>query len=93
MDYHKTMTKRERLRASMTKRFSRNVLEVRKEAGMTQDALAGQVDLLRTSISNIENGRQRILLEDLPVFAAALGVTESRLLRTPLRKDPRHDNF
>ena len=66
----------------MTKRFSRNVLEARKEAGMTQDALASRVDLLRTSISNIENGRQRILLEDLPVFANALGCTESHLLRT-----------
>jgi DNA-binding XRE family transcriptional regulator len=54
------------------KRFGRNVRNIRIACGVTQDALAKRVGLARTSIVNIEAGRQRILLNDIQRFAAAL---------------------
>ena len=44
----------------------------RRERGVTQEELARRVDLSRTSITNIEKGRQRILLHQLVDIAAAL---------------------
>jgi transcriptional regulator with XRE-family HTH domain len=39
---------------------------------MTQDALAAIVGLSRTSVTNIERGRQKLLLHTLSRMAAAL---------------------
>lgn len=58
--------------------------ELRKQRGMTQDQLASQVDLTRTSITNIEAGRQKILLHTLFELAAALGVEPLELLPSSL---------
>ena len=54
------------------KRFGRNVRNIRIACGLTQEALAKRVGLKRTSIVNIEAGRQRILLNDIQRFATAL---------------------
>lgn len=48
--------------------------------GITQEEMAVRVGLVRTSIANIEAGRQRILLHQLYDFAAALKVRPDRLL-------------
>lgn len=55
----------------------------REEARMTQDELARRVGLSRTSISNIEHGRQRIQVHILWTMASALGVPAQQLLPTP----------
>jgi transcriptional regulator with XRE-family HTH domain len=47
---------------------------------LTQEQLADRVALTRTSITNIEKGRQRIMLHTLAQIAAALGVTTTELL-------------
>jgi transcriptional regulator with XRE-family HTH domain len=47
---------------------------------MTQSDLARRVDLSRTSIANIENGRQRVLLHQLYKFADVLQVEPLELL-------------
>jgi DNA-binding XRE family transcriptional regulator len=47
---------------------------------MTQTALAAAIGLNRTSIVNIEHGKQRMLLHTLYEIAAALGLQPADLL-------------
>ncbi len=47
---------------------------------MTQGRLAAMVGLSRTSITNIERGRQKILLHTLSAIAEALGTPLAELL-------------
>jgi transcriptional regulator with XRE-family HTH domain len=58
----------------------RRVRLARERAGLTQDALAGRVSLSRTSVTNIEKGRQKVLLHTLCSLADALGVAPEVLL-------------
>lgn len=51
----------------------------RLKRGWTQTDLADRVGLSRTSVTNIEIGRQRVLLSDLFAFARALDVTPKSL--------------
>jgi transcriptional regulator with XRE-family HTH domain len=60
--------------------FGLRVRRVRLDRGLNQEALGHRVGLERSSISNIENGRQRVQLHMLAEFAAALGVTPAALL-------------
>ena len=55
--------------------------QVRTTLGMTQAELGEKCGLGRTSIVNIEKGRQRILLHDIEAIAAALHVSPKHLLR------------
>ena len=52
----------------------------REQCGLTQEALASQVSLTRTSITNIEKGRQKLLLHTLIDIANALSVPPVTLL-------------
>lgn len=63
----------------------RRVRRARERAGLTQDALASRVSLSRTSVTNIEKGRQKVLLHMLCNLADALGVTPEVLM-------PEHDS-
>ncbi len=54
---------------------------IRETLGLAQDELAKRVGLKRTSVVNIEAGRQRLLLDDIDDFAKALGTTPKHLLR------------
>ncbi len=58
----------------------RRVRKARDERGLTQEALATLVSLTRTSITNIEKGRQKLLAHTVMDLAAALKVTPSTLL-------------
>jgi transcriptional regulator with XRE-family HTH domain len=58
----------------------RRIRVARSRAGLTQDALATRVSLSRTSVTNIEKGRQKVLLHTLCGLAAALGVAPADLL-------------
>jgi transcriptional regulator with XRE-family HTH domain len=58
----------------------RLVRVAREAAGITQDALADQVELSRTSVTNIEKGRQKIALHTLFLVASAVGVEPASLL-------------
>lgn len=57
-----------------------NVRMKREQLGLTQEALASQVALKRTSITNIEKGRQRLLLHTFVDIAQALSVEPALLL-------------
>jgi transcriptional regulator with XRE-family HTH domain len=56
------------------------IREGRERLGLTQEALAKQVGLSRTSITNIEQGRQTILVHQLVAFAQLLNLEPNALL-------------
>ena len=56
------------------------IKRARETLGITQDALASLVSLSRTSITNIEKGRQKLLLHTFVDFVAALQVSPDELL-------------
>jgi len=60
--------------------FGRRVRLARRRAHLSQDTLGRLTGLNRTSITNIEAGRQRIPLHLLPAFAIALDVEPVELL-------------
>ena len=74
--------------------FGHRVRNARVEQGLNQETLGHQVGLERSSISNIEKGRQRVQLHMLLEFATALGVPPDQLLpdtteaSDPLRRVP-----
>jgi DNA-binding XRE family transcriptional regulator len=63
------------------KRFGKNIRNLRLACGMTQGRLGEKVGLTRTSIVNIEAGRQRVLLGDVQRFAVALRSDRKFILR------------
>ena len=54
-----------------------------REGKMTQDTLAQKLSLTRTSVINIEKGRQQVLVHTLADIASALGVSVSQLMPPP----------
>ncbi|SRR6266542_3184626 len=52
----------------------------RQKRKLTQNELAERVELTRTSITNIERGRQKLLLHTLFAFAAAFEIDAKELL-------------
>lgn len=61
-------------------RFGRELRRVRRRKKMTQSELADRVALGRTSIVNIESGRQRVHLHTFLELASALDVDPEELL-------------
>jgi DNA-binding XRE family transcriptional regulator len=55
-----------------------------RQPGLTQEKFGKLVGLSRTSIVNIEKGRQHIALHQLFVFAGALKVRPDALLPSPV---------
>lgn len=64
--------------------FGNQLRNIRERLGMTQQQLADSSDFSRTSISNIESGKQRILLHQMYEFADILNVPSTELLPTTL---------
>lgn len=56
------------------------ISEARNRLGITQEALSSKISLTRTSVINIEKGRQQLLLHTLVHIASALNVTPSELI-------------
>lgn len=54
----------------------------RLKQNITQDELASRVGLTRTSITNVEKGRQRLLVHTLLQIADSLGTDAGHLLIT-----------
>lgn len=55
------------------------IRNARKSAGLRQEDLSVKVGLTRASVANIEAGRQRVILDDLFVFAKALKIDARKL--------------
>jgi transcriptional regulator with XRE-family HTH domain len=62
--------------------FGQLVRRHRQRLGLTQDQLAERIALARTSITNIERGRQKILLHQLFQLAESMGVSPEAILPT-----------
>jgi len=63
--------------------LGRNIRHHRKRCSMTQEELGRLVPLTRTSIVNIEAGRQRIQAHTIVFISEALGVTPGILFKKP----------
>jgi transcriptional regulator with XRE-family HTH domain len=64
--------------------LGRQIAQVRQsKSKMTQEDVASKVSLTRTSIINIEKGRQQLLVHTLVDIAGALGVAVTELLPQP----------
>lgn len=61
-------------------RFGRHLRQARKAAGLSQADLAVAIKLTRTSISNIEKGRQKVLLHTFVEMLHVLNVKPGKLL-------------
>lgn len=55
--------------------------QMRTALGWTQLELSKKVGQSRSAIANIENGKQRILLHHVDVFAAAFNVAPKHLIK------------
>ena len=62
------------------KEFGKTLKNLRRNVEITQSELSQRVGLSRTSVTNIEKGRQKVPLHFLYIFASALGVEPSDLL-------------
>jgi len=61
--------------------FGANLKTVREALGLSQEDLGKRVGLARSSIANIEAGRQRVSLSDVTLFSTALTTTPKHLLK------------
>lgn len=55
--------------------------QMRTMLGWTQDELAKKIGLTRTSVTNLEAGRQRVLMHDIEKLATAFMTTPKAILR------------
>jgi transcriptional regulator with XRE-family HTH domain len=82
-------------REEINKRFGQLLARRRKRAGISQEQLAETLGLARTSVTNIERGRQPIQLHTLYAIADALGIEPTDLMpavpkltpKTPLERE------
>ena len=63
-----------RLHAQIQKHFGERVRELRKQKGLSQEALALACNLDRTYIGGVERGERNISLLNIQKIAAALGI-------------------
>jgi transcriptional regulator with XRE-family HTH domain len=54
---------------------------IREALGMSQAELAKRTGMQRASLANLETGRQRLLLDGVERYAAALGTSPKQLLK------------
>ena len=67
-------------RQKLYEAVGRRVREARKAAKLTQESLASRVSLTRTSVTNIEKGRQKLLLHTLFDLASVMKVPVNQLI-------------
>lgn len=73
----------------LSEQFGPRVKAARQARGLTQAELASKAELTRSSIANLEAGRQEVPVRVLAAIANALGETVASLLgEVPLRPLP-----
>lgn len=68
-------------RSSEQVKFGRRVSSLRRENGLSQEALAERADLHRNYVGGIERGERNVGLRNIVKLAKALGVTTSELVK------------
>ena len=66
--------------AALYQAVGENIRRLRTARGLKQGDLAGLVGLSRASVTNVELGRQRLLVDQLFRFAEVLGCPPAALL-------------
>lgn len=61
-------------------RFGATVRYLRNRKGLTQATLAEALNLSRSSVANIEQGRQKVFVHQLPELVSALKISYPELL-------------
>jgi transcriptional regulator with XRE-family HTH domain len=67
--------------------LGQRIRHLRQMKPMSQDALATQMGLTRTSIVNIEQGRQRVMLHDIRAFADVFKIPVERFILSILSEE------
>ena len=73
-------------------RVRRRLRELRLASGLTLREVAARAHLDVSTLSRLETGQRRLVLDHLPPLADALGVTTDELLGAPGLPDPRVDS-
>jgi DNA-binding XRE family transcriptional regulator len=68
------------MNATFWEKFGLSIRVARGIRGLTQEQLAKRVKLTRTSIVNIEQGRQKVLLDTAVLLGKELKVSLSKLI-------------
>lgn len=63
------------------RRLGKRIRDLRRDAGVTQEALGMAMDLTRQSVWQMENAEVRVYVHQLVIIARVLGVTVGDLLR------------
>jgi transcriptional regulator with XRE-family HTH domain len=69
----------------------KRIRDTRKIAKLTQEGLATRVNLTRTSVTNIEKGRQKLLLHTLFELATAMKVPVAQLMPDQREEQPQFE--
>lgn len=70
-----------KIQKQLYKAFGLRVRSLRTHRKLTQLQLSKATRMVRTSVCNIEAGRQRVFLDDILTFSTALKVQPGELLR------------
>lgn len=62
------------------KEIGKRIFKAREAKGFTQQQLADKISLKRTSVTNIEKGKQKILIHTLAIIASKLDVDIESLI-------------
>lgn len=65
---------------SSLRKIGQNIAKIRREKGMTQEELAGLVEMDRSYLSEIENGHKNLSVNVLMKIAEVLEVNSATLL-------------
>ena len=67
---------------SSAKKFGENMKRIRLEKGMSQGDICRGLDLYRSYISNVENGKQNLTLSTMEKTAKVFGASVSFMLES-----------
>lgn len=72
--------------------FAANLRRLRRQKGLSQEALAYEAGVNRTYLSKLEIGASYVGLEIIGKLAAVLGIEPAELLKLPSRRTKRPPN-
>ena len=63
--------------------LARNIRIIRRERGLTQEALSLETGIMQSYLSEIEAGKRNVSIDNIGTLAHALGVPITRLFGEP----------